>query len=45
MRAYYTHGAVMAKGQYRGLDLYSPVWQLFDLLPEGRGEWLPKLDY
>ena len=45
VRAHYTHGAVMAKDQYRGLDLYSPVWQLFDLLPEGRGEWLPKLDY
>ncbi len=21
---------------YRGIDLFSPVWHLFDLLPEGR---------
>lgn len=45
VRAYYTHGAIMGEAQYRGLDLYSPVWQLFDLLPEGRGEWFPKLEY
>ena len=29
----------------RGIDLYSPVWQLFDLLPGGRGEWYPGLSY
>jgi predicted dithiol-disulfide oxidoreductase (DUF899 family) len=23
----------------RGIDLLSPVWHLFDLLPSGRGEW------
>jgi predicted dithiol-disulfide oxidoreductase (DUF899 family)/uncharacterized protein YndB with AHSA1/START domain len=23
---------------YRGIDLYTPVWNLFDLLPDGRGE-------
>ncbi|CAN5794250.1 DUF899 family protein [soil metagenome] len=27
----------------RGIDLYSPVWQLFDLLPGGRGDWYPSL--
>lgn len=25
----------------RGNDLLSPVWNLFDLLPQGRGDWLP----
>jgi len=25
----------------RGIDLYSPVWQLLDLTPEGRGDWYP----
>ena len=30
---------------HRGIDLFSPVWNLFDLLPEGRENWLPKLFY
>lgn len=25
----------------RGNDLLSPVWNIFDLLPQGRGDWLP----
>lgn len=25
----------------RGIDLYSPVWNLLDLLPGGRGDWYP----
>ncbi len=29
----------------RGIDLYSPVWQLFDLLPGGRGDGYPSLSY
>jgi len=29
----------------RGIDLYSPVWQLLDLTPEGRGEWYPSHEY
>lgn len=29
----------------RGIDLYSPVWQLFDLLPGGRGDDYPSLSY
>lgn len=28
-------------GKYRGVDLLSPVWHLFDLLPSGRGDWMP----
>ena len=32
-------------GQGRGIDLYSPVWQLFDLLPDGRGDWYPTHEY
>jgi predicted dithiol-disulfide oxidoreductase (DUF899 family)/uncharacterized protein YndB with AHSA1/START domain len=27
--------------EYRGIDLLSPVWNLLDLTPSGRGEWLP----
>ena len=30
---------------HRGIDLFTPVWNLFDLLPEGRGTWSPKLSY
>jgi predicted dithiol-disulfide oxidoreductase (DUF899 family) len=24
-----------------GIDLFTPVWNLFDLLPEGRDDWTP----
>ncbi len=29
----------------RGIDLLSPVWNLMDLTPEGRGDWYAELDY
>lgn len=29
----------------RGMDALSPVWNLMDLLPQGRGDWMPKLNY
>jgi predicted dithiol-disulfide oxidoreductase (DUF899 family) len=29
----------------RGIDLLSPVWNVLDLLPAGRGEWLPDNTY
>jgi predicted dithiol-disulfide oxidoreductase (DUF899 family) len=29
----------------RGIDLYSPLWHLLDLTPEGRGEWYPGHEY
>jgi predicted dithiol-disulfide oxidoreductase (DUF899 family) len=29
----------------RGIDLLSPVWNLLDLTPQGRGEWYAGLDY
>lgn len=42
----YTKGAEMAPGvRERGIDLLSPVWHLFDLTPEGRGDWYPSFDY
>jgi len=37
--------AIMKEGEYRGLDLYTPVWSLLDLLPRGRGDWMPSVDY
>lgn len=33
------------EGEGRGIDLYSPVWQLLDLLPSGRGRWYPDHPY
>jgi predicted dithiol-disulfide oxidoreductase (DUF899 family) len=45
IRHFYTGGAIMGEGQYRGMDLLSPVWHLYDLLPEGRGDWMPKHAY
>ncbi len=29
----------------RGIDLLSPVWNLLDLTPDGRGQWDTKLQY
>jgi predicted dithiol-disulfide oxidoreductase (DUF899 family) len=29
----------------RGIDLLTPVWNLLDLTPQGRGEWYPSLEY
>jgi predicted dithiol-disulfide oxidoreductase (DUF899 family) len=29
----------------RGIDLLSPVWNLFDLTPQGRGDWYAELQY
>ncbi len=45
VRHFYTISAIMGDDNYRGMDLYSPVWNLFDLLPDGRGDWMPGLSY
>ncbi|MFL5778531.1 MAG: DUF899 family protein [Chloroflexota bacterium] len=29
----------------RGIDLLTPVWNLLDLTPQGRGDWYPELAY
>jgi predicted dithiol-disulfide oxidoreductase (DUF899 family) len=44
-RHFYTGGALMADGHFRGMDLLSPVWSFFDLTPQGRGDWWPSLSY
>jgi predicted dithiol-disulfide oxidoreductase (DUF899 family) len=33
------------QGDGRGIDPYTPVWPLFDLLPSGRGDWYPSHGY
>ena len=45
VRHIYTCEAVLAEGHWRGVDLLSPVWHLFDLLPQGRGDWNPRISY
>ena len=44
-RHFYSSGAVMGGDHYRGMDLLTPVWNFFDLLPGGRGDWFPSLSY
>jgi predicted dithiol-disulfide oxidoreductase (DUF899 family) len=42
----YSKGAQMADNRReRGIDLLSPVWNLLDLTPTGRGDWYPSLHY
>jgi predicted dithiol-disulfide oxidoreductase (DUF899 family) len=45
VRHFYSGGAFLGKEHFRGMDLLSPVWSFFDLTPEGRGDWMPKLSY
>ena len=44
-RHFYSGSAIMRESEYRGVDLYTPVWNLLDLTPQGRGDWWPSLDY
>lgn len=40
-----TECADFGDGSGRGMDLLSPVWNVLDLLPSGRGDWLPDNAY
>jgi predicted dithiol-disulfide oxidoreductase (DUF899 family)/uncharacterized protein YndB with AHSA1/START domain len=42
---FYTTEAAFGPAHHRGIDLFSPVWHLLDLLPEGRENWMPKHSY
>jgi predicted dithiol-disulfide oxidoreductase (DUF899 family) len=46
-KIYFTYTTEMSRnpGHHRGIDPFSPVWHLFDLLPEGRENWMPKHFY
>jgi len=37
--------ASLIERHHRGIDLFTPVWSLFDLTPRGRGDWMPKHFY
>lgn len=45
VRHAYTQSADYPDGSGRGIDLLSPVWNVLDLLPSGRGDWLPDNRY
>ena len=45
LRHFYSASAIMEENEYRGLDLYTPVWSLLDLTPDGRGDWFPGVQY
>lgn len=44
-RLTYSGGAHIAGDHWRGVDLLSPVWHFFDLTRQGRGDFMPRLDY
>lgn len=39
------HEAEMAENEYRGIELFSPLCNLPDLTPNGRGDWLASVRY
>ncbi len=46
VRHFYTAHPRMADDiDQRGIDLLSPVWNLMDLTPQGRGDWYADLSY
>jgi predicted dithiol-disulfide oxidoreductase (DUF899 family) len=44
VRHFYQKYAMLDARHNRGIDLLSPVWNLFDLLPSGRGEYFPNYE-
>ena len=42
---YSVHPRLASNIEARGIDEYNPIWNVLDLTPEGRGEFLASLDY
>src|SRR5215467_14391127 len=42
---YSAHPRMASNIQERGIDLLTPVYNMLDLTPQGRGSWYAKLDY
>ena len=42
---FYTSEGSLLERHHRAMDLLTPVWNLFDLLPSGREDWFPKHFY
>jgi len=45
IRHFYTLPANFLDDTERGIDLLSPVWNILDLLPDGRGDWYAENSY
>jgi predicted dithiol-disulfide oxidoreductase (DUF899 family) len=46
VKHFYSGSALLEDGKrVRGIDLLTPFWSILDLTPEGRKEWMPKLEY
>jgi len=45
VKHFYSAWAMMKPNEFRGIDLMTPFWNILDLTPGGRGEWMPKLEY
>jgi predicted dithiol-disulfide oxidoreductase (DUF899 family) len=45
VRHLYTCIPDFVPNEQRGLDLLCPVWNILDIVPEGRGEWYPNNSY
>jgi predicted dithiol-disulfide oxidoreductase (DUF899 family) len=43
--AYSAHPRMSPEIKERGIDFLTPVWNLMDLTPQGRGDWYPSLTY
>jgi predicted dithiol-disulfide oxidoreductase (DUF899 family) len=42
---FYSQSAWYGGQEFRGMDLLSPVWNFFDLTPDGRGDFMPSRRY
>ncbi len=40
---YYTTASLFENIHHRAMDLFTPVWNLLDLTPSGRSEWMPSV--
>ena len=45
LRHAYTRGPNLTDEGEGGMDQWCVVWNIFDLAPEGRGDWYPSLEY
>jgi predicted dithiol-disulfide oxidoreductase (DUF899 family) len=46
VKHFYSGSAIMEDStRHRGIDLLTPFWNILDLTPDGRKEWMPKLAY
>jgi predicted dithiol-disulfide oxidoreductase (DUF899 family) len=43
--SYSAHPSMADDVRERGIDLLSPIWNVLDLTPKGRGDWYAKLSY